>query len=176
LLAGLPDVRNEHTGLTWNADLAGFVDFLHHLTLPALESWIGKEHAASWSSELSIYSTAPAGSVVSSLAPTNGWISERDLKRLWISERAKHTSGEAFTVDGLLYSSNAIFTLARQRDNSGGQLTINGGMVAADVGMLAAGGLHLNYDTSVTGLLGIRRYDRVAFRRKVAVIRVVRED
>jgi peptide/nickel transport system permease protein len=28
-------------GLTWNADLAGFVDFLHHLTLPALILGIG---------------------------------------------------------------------------------------------------------------------------------------
>ena len=113
-----------------------------------------------------------ADRAVAALEPGNGWMSESTLKSMWIDARAAHVEDDPFTVDALLYSSNAIFSLTRKRSNSDGQLTVNGAILASDVGILAAGGLQINHDVTVGDLLDVKRYDAVAFSHTLTVSEV----
>ncbi len=45
-----------------------------------------------------------------------------------------------------MYSSNSIFALTREASKTLGKMTINGALVAADLGVLVGGGLNLHYD------------------------------
>ena len=77
----------------------------------------------------------------------------------------------------MLYTNNSIMTIARSTTAYQGQININGGVVAADVGMLVPGlkdksagtqtrGLTLNYDTRQKAAFSLRASDnKITFTR-----------
>lgn len=116
------------------------------------------------------------GAVISTLSPKNGWLSatndaqesELELRKLWIEniEQNNRPSGdEALQIDGILYSSNAVFTLAPAKSNIKGQIKLHGALVAADTGILVPGnksasvqnrtGLNIMYDERLSRFLDI---------------------
>ena len=122
-----------------------------------------------------------AASVVVDAAPASSWIGQTQLKKFWKDNvespirafqnaavfEAKTTQKKAFQIDSLLYSSNAVFALARASSATQGSVIINGAVVAADTGFLASGkdvnngtrrdamnpGLRLHYDKRLQSLL-----------------------
>jgi hypothetical protein len=98
---------------------------------------------------------------------TTPWITEQALKNLWISNMETNAARIAardpldlnrlkpLQIDAILYSANSVFALARGNTNveggdrssfligrrsvTGGRLTVNGAVVAADMGLFAAG-------------------------------------
>lgn len=110
------------------------------------------------------------GAAIYSLGPNNNWVSEQALKRMWISE-VENTSraSPALRTDGLLYSANAIFTLARKDSRVQGQWDIRGSVVAADTGILVPGnggiGLNIYHDSRLKDFFTIRDNDKPVLRR-----------
>lgn len=110
---------------------------------------------------------SPGSAVISSLSPTGNWISEQALKQLWINNMETPTRqnmsdpwdaqrSKPIQIDGILYSSNAIFAISRgntnvdtgqyvtgtkkpKRSTSGGRITVNGAVVSPDMGLFASG-------------------------------------
>jgi Tfp pilus assembly protein PilX len=140
------------------------------------------------SSELSRSITTTKGSttpVVADVAPgkmTSGamWISLQTLKGMWVTNIetptrpntpyntsnlrffSTNTSSKAkpLSIDALLYSSNAIFSLARADSKVRGSTILNGSLVGADVGFLSGGRDGGNGTTSANMQYGIRlQYD-----------------
>ena len=117
------------------------------------------------------------------------WASESDLKQLWINNietptrpkistlspgnqaaGSKTDQNKPLQIDGLLYSSNAVFALAHGASKIQGSTVVNGAVIAADTGILSSGadssngsnwmtagqinpGLRLHYDPRLRGLL-----------------------
>ncbi len=135
----------------------------------------GKEHGDKYDSSF-VEITPNGGDAVVSLSPGatgaggTPWISESTLKQLWIADNTNRSAGTPFQIDGLLYSSNAVFALARKASNAQGQLLLNGAMVAADVGVLVPGnggvGLQLNYDQRISSLLKLKDPSQVSLVRR----------
>ncbi len=117
------------------------------------------------------------------LTATNGWITE-DMYKLstWYFEQVR--AGGAMKLDGLFYTNNSIFTLVSRFSGMGGQIVVNGALVAADLGMLAPGrpvgggytgpksplsnfaiGLQLNYDQRVRSMLNVKNPLQVTLKR-----------
>jgi len=122
-----------------------------------------------------------AAAVVVDAAPAGSWIDQVQLKQFWKDNveapartlqnsdviGAKTNQNKAFQMDSLLYSSNAVFALARSSSATQGSVIINGAVVAADTGLLASGrdvtngtnrnnmnpGLRLHYDKRLQSLL-----------------------
>ncbi len=121
-----------------------------------------------------------------SLSPS--WRTESQIKEMWINKMelparpndiptatsSNISTGctasrpKPFTIDGLLYSSNAIFALARNAAKTDGQLTVNGSIIAADTGMLVQGngssscpGLRVHYDQRLKELFNLNNNDTV---------------
>lgn len=96
------------------------------------------------------------------VSPNDGWISDTQLKQLWITEHASHQAGAPLTVEAGVKTSSAIFMLARNNTRYGrsyyGQALINGSLTANNLGLLApadfaAGvttGMQLHYDPRLT--------------------------
>jgi Tfp pilus assembly protein PilX len=127
---------------------------------PATKSWKGVEHVGNYDLGLltKINSGDPAlsGAKTLALSSTNNWISPQTLKSLWMADESSRKSGSEFKIDGQLYTNNSIFTLTRSSSKTGGKMTINGAVVAADVGMLAPKGLNLHYDPRLKSFLKIK--------------------
>jgi Tfp pilus assembly protein PilX len=130
------------------------------------------------------------GGVKYSLSPTANWLatsgtdgrdSERALKQMWINNIENKSENEPLQIDGTMYSANAVFTIAPARSKIQGSITINGSLIAADLGVLAVGGdtnkwdpfqtnpnsdndsqkndksgLRIHYDQRLNGLIGLR--------------------
>jgi hypothetical protein len=137
----------------------------------ATKNWIGPEHAGSIR-DLTMVKLAP-GAVTLPLNPTSNWIAPSQLKQFWIADEAKRVSGTALKFDGLVYTDNTAFALARGSSKSKGDLTINGALVARDTGILAGGTFRIFYDERVTGFLDIKEQSAVEFHR---VVRARRSD
>ncbi|GGJ53969.1 hypothetical protein GCM10008938_45020 [Deinococcus roseus] len=93
------------------------------------------------------------------MSGTNAWISKQQLKSLWVksvecASTVDKNGGSCGTAtrnkgplrtDGLLYSSNAIFSIARGKHGTGqdsrlqGRWDLRGSMAAADTGVLVTG-------------------------------------
>ncbi len=137
----------------------------------------GSEHGDKYDDTF-VEVTPDAGDAVVSLSPAatgagaTPWISESTLKQLWINDNDSRTAGTPFQIDGMLYSSNAIFALSRTDASTDGTMTVNGAMVAADMGVLVPGenadgfGLELNYDQRVANMLKIRNPEAVRLARR----------
>jgi hypothetical protein len=147
LAAGNP-VYVFYKGLTWN---------------DAKQTWIGPEHAGNFGDLTTLASSA--GAVISPLNPTNPWLTAAQLKSFWIADEAKRVNDSALKFDGLIYTDSSVFTLARSASKTDGQLQVNGALVARDTGILAAGGLELNYDQRVTDFLDIKESTAVVVNR-----------
>jgi Tfp pilus assembly protein PilX len=137
----------------------------------------GSEHGDKYD-ETFLAFTPDAGDAVVSLSPAatgaggDPWISESKLKQFWMNDDASRTPGTPFQIDGMLYSSNAIFALSRTDANTGGTMTVNGAMVSADMGVLVPGenadgfGLELNYDKRVANMLRLKDPEAVRLARR----------
>ena len=53
---------------------------------------------------------------------------------------AGHPPAYPMSIDGLLYTNNAIFMMARKASTGQGQMIVNGAIVAADAGVLVPSG------------------------------------
>jgi hypothetical protein len=128
------------------------------------------------------------GAVIYSASPTANWLaraydntstdprdSERRIKNMWVQnvenvdrDGASNNLDPALQVDGTLYSGNAIFTIGPVRSKIQGSITVNGSVIGADLGVLAAGnggtivgannkrGLRVHYDDRLAGGLNIK--------------------
>jgi hypothetical protein len=110
------------------------------------------------------------GAAIYSLGPNNNWISESTLKGMWVTEIENSTrTPPALRTDGLLYSANAIFALARKKSKVQGQWDIRGSVVAADTGILVPGnggtGLNIYHDSRLKDFFTIRDNDKPVLRR-----------
>jgi type II secretory pathway pseudopilin PulG len=94
--------------------------------------------------------------VFSTVATKENWITPTNMKKLWNDgvERNSTRASRALRTDGLLYSANAVFALARRkiRNASGtaitsklnGQWDLRGALVASDTGVLTPGASNSN--------------------------------
>jgi hypothetical protein len=117
--------------------------------------------------------------------PDDGWIPDDVYKASIEWYEDSRPIGKPLTVDGLLYTNNAIFSLVSRYDGPyAGQMTINGSLIAADIGMLAPGiydpwgvapnpsplsnyavGLQLNYDKRLKNMLNVKNPLQVQLKR-----------
>ncbi|MCA9835687.1 MAG: pilus assembly PilX N-terminal domain-containing protein [Trueperaceae bacterium] len=108
-----------------------------------------------------------------SLTPSDSWLadtpekSELALRKMWAENVEISRLPGALQVDGILYSSNAIFTLAPSKSAIQGQVKLHGSIIAADTGLLVPGnkcsrdaknctGLEIFYDSRLKNLLDIQ--------------------
>ncbi len=134
-----------------------------------------------------------ANAAVLSLAPKNGWISDSKMRQIWYDDELARrttktvvngsTTYSPFRFDGLLYTNNSIFGLARSNGRHGsgmyGKLWVRGALVCADLGLLSVdngytastspyyGGVSVYYDKRVTAFLNIADPTQVTFTRSV---------
>ncbi len=137
-----------------------------------------KEHGGKYDGDFAVLAP-PEDAAIVSLSPRNNWVSEIFLKQAWRDdEESRLETGQPFQIDGLIYTNNLVFALARSHDKHNsrtyGKLYIRGGLVAADVGILSAGdkdsggrGFTLHYDDRVKDFLGIRSPADIGFTRMV---------
>ena len=164
-----------------------------------------KEHGSKYDefvTPITASELAASGAAVISLAPKadsngNPWLSDLFLKKIWQEdEMSRDPNGQPYQIDGLLYTNNSIFALARSKgkhnSNTFGQLKIRGGIVAADLGILSAGaktkdgltsaqiallgladsgkntiGFNMQYDDRVDGILNIQTGGNSQYTRRV---------
>jgi len=107
--------------------------------------------------------------VVSSLSPTGGWLDIDLLRTLAAEDLAGRDPDEPVGIDAWLYSSNSVFGIVPKRGVPGvnGTMRINGAVIAADVGLLAPGGMEINFDRRGRRLLDVRSNTRLAIRRQL---------
>ncbi|MEM9800890.1 MAG: hypothetical protein AAGA20_11235 [Planctomycetota bacterium] len=151
---------------------------------PVSKHWISDELVEGWDDTKLAYAdpknakdpylydaaTGKATAVVQSISPTRGWIDPELLRSLILDSQVEDVdSSKTLEIDATLYSGNSIIGVIPARDSKGtdGTLLVNGGLVAADVGVLAPTGTQVNYDirgaralsiTSDIGLVISRRF------------------
>ncbi|MBL8842623.1 MAG: hypothetical protein JNL90_13975 [Planctomycetes bacterium] len=133
----------------------------HYFSVPN-KTWMGKEHLGDYDTKyMSSYAvgspTYNAAAIVT-LGPKGNWISESTLSNFCGQVDAAHDGGP-LVIDSLLYTNNSAFALVRDDSVYGGQMTLNGALVAADTGVLVPGngtlGLQLNYDARLASKLNL---------------------
>jgi hypothetical protein len=116
---------------------------------PATGLWRGTELLYTYDSQFlqQIDATDPAYSqaVIKQLAPNDQWIANSTLKSLRNLAEALHPIGP-MKIDALLYTNSAAFTMLRNQSKYKGRLILNGGLIAADTGVLLPNGFDLNFD------------------------------
>lgn len=140
--------------------------------------WRGPEHPTNWGtgtmtfadpgdfSDPLLYDAAgqPTARVLY-LTAGNTWISDALLRQLVDDSHVGRPNGP-LKLDLFAYTNNAIFGIVDDTvRNHAGELQINGGVVAADVGLLATDGIKLNYDGRVRDVLRIQGSESVVVRR-----------
>lgn len=149
---------------------------------PATNHWKSDERAENWDSSKLTYADVDNSSdpilynadgtpkaVVSTIAPTDGWMSPQRMADAIADGQQNPLNGsKTLEIDATLYSANSILgTIPTTKSpKTNGELLVNGGIVAADVGILAPNGTQVNYDgrgarslsiTSDNGLVISRR-------------------
>ena len=149
---------------------------------PATNHWKSEERPEEWDSSKLTYADVDNSSdpllynadgspkaVVSTIAPTDGWIDPKLMQQTIHEAQRDRPSGSRTTeIDATLYSANSILGTipSTKSPHTDGRLLVNGGIVAADVGILAPEGTQVNYDgrgarslsiTSDSGLVINRR-------------------
>jgi hypothetical protein len=164
---------------------------------PAKGTWLGLEAPIGWDPNLLTYADPnnptdpflfkPNGqpkAVTSALSPTGGWMSPEVYKMSVEYFEDLRPRNTPMNLDALLYTNNAIFTIIHRASSFAGMMILNGGLVAADVGMLAPGkydprdrfanhsplseyaiGLQLNYDKRLKNSLRITNPFQVQLKR-----------
>jgi Tfp pilus assembly protein PilX len=142
------------------------------------EYYVGANYTEITSSDLTALGATTFG-----LSPTDNWLatgadgrdSERVLKEIWKNKIEDKNSNEPLQIDGTVYSSNAVFSIIPARSRANGSMTINGSLIAADLGVLSVGsdeqrwnnfqtdpnsneqsGLRVHYDKRLNGLIGLK--------------------
>ena len=153
---------------------------------PAINAWVGDEHGSNWDLTEMTYANPgdPADpllfnadgstrAVVRALTAEGGWITDAVLSTMMADATAARVQGEPFKIDGLYYSNNSIFGIVSSSGPMDGQMTVNGAIIASDVGLLVPGnggvGLRLNFDKRTSDLLTLRSIDEMVFRRVASV-------
>lgn len=108
--------------------------------------------------------------VIVPLSPTGNWWAndpsateasleaELKVRGAWIDHVETNQKRRGpLEIDGVLYSSNAVFTIAPESSVLQGEMILRGSLIAADTGVLVPGaaGLRILYDARAEGLLGI---------------------
>jgi hypothetical protein len=167
---------------------------------PATHSWISPfEVPIGWDPDLLSYAdpTDPADpylfhpdgtprAALETLIPTDGWIADGVYKAAIEYFEDQRDWGDAFLIDGLLYTNNSIFAIVNRDEHALGTMVLNGALVAADLGVLVPGirdpwgylsnhspvlnsefaiGLQLNYDRRVKDMLNVRNPFQVQLKR-----------
>lgn len=113
------------------------------------------------------------------LRPDQAWLPDSVLRQMWWDDEQSRTAkGQIYKFDGLLYSNNSIFTIARSfvrhGSNSEGKMRIRGAIICPDIGVLAAGtsaignkSLQLQYDSRVKDFWAPQDRTTVTFTRRV---------
>jgi hypothetical protein len=132
-----------------------------------------------------LFPAAGPAPVLVQITPDDGWIPDDVYKAGIEFYEDSRPVGKPLTVDGLLYTNNAIFSLVSRYDGPyAGQMTVNGSLIAADIGMLAPGvkdpwglapnpsplsdyaiGLQLNYDKRLKNMLNVKNPLQVQLKR-----------
>lgn len=139
---------------------------------PVTEHWLSDEHAGEWDSSKLTYADADDPSdpllynsdgtpkaVVSTIAPTADWVTADMMQKIVHLTQAKSQStSKTIEIDATLYSANSILGTVPSSNSphTDGKLLVNGGIVAADVGILAPNGTQVNYDGRGARALSIR--------------------
>ena len=149
---------------------------------PESATWLADERAGEWSTnkltvadpkdtsdDLLYDASGQPKAVVYHLTATSDWISDELLQELMETNVTARDEETAFEIDATLYSNNSIFGIlpARNAPGMNGELLINGGMVAADIGLLAPTRFQLNYDPRGKELLDIFSDSSLSIRRQV---------
>lgn len=117
---------------------------------PTSGLWKGKEllHAydAQYVQEIVSGDVAYQDASIKTLSPSDGWMSTSTLQALRKLAEAFHAVGP-MKIDALLYTNNAAFTMLRNQSKYQGRLIHNGGLIAADTGVLLPNGYELNFDS-----------------------------
>ncbi len=144
---------------------------------PATAHWKSDERVGKWDSSMLSYANPKNSSdpylynadgtpkaVVSAISPTANWIDATLMREIIEENLSELASGtKTLEIDATLYSANSILGTvpSRNSDDTDGTLLVNGGIVAADVGILAPTGTQVNYDVrgadalSITADLGL---------------------
>jgi len=110
--------------------------------------------------------------------PAGNWISEDTLKQIWRTDERSRQQGDIWNFDGLLYSNNAIFTIARSyarhKSKTNGKMMIRGAIICPDIGVLVAGpdkkgeeSFTMLYDQRVREMWAPQDQTHVFFQRQV---------
>ena len=149
---------------------------------PDTDVWVAPERPGSWdpaqvtfadpNDTTDPYLYGPLGSpkaVVSTLTPTDGWISDELLRSITDTNLAARDPDEPLAVDAWLYSANSVFGVVPARNSTGvtGKMRINGAVIAADVGLLAPNGMEINFDRRGRSRLDVLSQTRVVIRREL---------
>jgi hypothetical protein len=121
-----------------------------------------------------------ARATVMSLSPNGSWLATGELadpvleSELWvrnawanaIEKNASHKN-KPLQLDGILYSSNAIFAIAPASSAIAGSMIVNGSLIAADTGILVPGekGLDILYDPRLEDLLDFNESENIVLKR-----------
>lgn len=123
------------------------------------------------SAEIAMLKTIVADAAVHYMNPAGNWMSEDTLRKAWYDDEMSRTSERPFQFDGLLYSNNAIFSITKSKgrhdSNTYGKMTLRGGIVAPDLGVLTPGGLNLLYDARVKDLYNLEDTANVQMTRRI---------
>jgi hypothetical protein len=116
---------------------------------PATGLWNGTDNIHTYDMEY-LQQVDPGDAVyqqatINSLAPDGQWLSTPMLQALRAYTEAIHPVGPML-LDALLYTNGATFTMLRNKSKYKGHMILNGGLVAADTGVLLPSGLELNFD------------------------------
>ena len=114
--------------------------------------------------------------VVTSVSPTNNWINTNYMNRVLDDAMKDEPGGDkTFEVDATLYSANAIIGVTptnRDSKYTNGEMIVNGGLVAADVGLLAPVGTQVNYDGRGSRALSISSESGLVVTRRLSAPRI----
>ncbi|MEM7310382.1 MAG: hypothetical protein AAF682_27140 [Planctomycetota bacterium] len=131
-----------------------------------------------------LFPVGDPAAVLKQVTPTDAWIPD-DLYKVSI-EYFEDTRpfGEPMAVDGLVYTNNSIFGIVSRITPMLGRMTVNGSLVASDLGLLVPGyedpfglsgntsplsdfaiGLQLNYDQRVKEMLNVKNPLQVQLKR-----------
>jgi hypothetical protein len=115
--------------------------------------------------------------VISSIGPKDGWISEDVMADvIHYAQNGNPGGDKTFEVNATLYSANAIIGMTPSSDSpdTNGKLHVNGGLVAADVGLLAPSGTQINYDGRGARALSITADSGLTITRRLSAPRLRR--
>lgn len=129
----------------------------------ARQAWVGKEKGTPDTVIDLTGKVAGRDYSLRPLDPEGGWLAPDTLRALHAATDAARIPGP-YRLDGLYYTPNALFLMARRGSSAGGQVVVNGAIVAADAGVLVPGparedgpGLQLNYDARTARLLRLEQ-------------------